>query len=117
MRKIILGLLLTASLPAISFAKPSVEEVKVDFLLDSDLKNIGKDIEFQEMLDCYHGYFLRTKDCDGSVSTVNAGGNSGGCGGEQDGTIIMHVKVQNVCTPEAQASMFLQQMSNDFFTF
>lgn len=103
---------MTVGISSFAFAKNcknSLNSISKNFEAFSDYK--------LTVVDCYNAYYLRTEDCDGTVSTVCAGGNAGSCGGEEDNSFIMHVKVQKVCTDAANTSLMLDQISRDFFNF
>lgn len=118
MKKKILGLFLTVGISSFALAGNFINKKEIDNLKQKNVifiesKFVNK-IDFEKIIDCYHAYYLKITDCDGRITTTNAGGNAGSCGGEQDGTIVFHVKSQKVCTPEAQLSMALQQLSEAF---
>lgn len=98
MKKLVLGLLLTVGISGVSFAndvnKKDIYQIVIeDEILNENKNEIENDIF---ILSCTHAHYMNITDCSGETHSLYLGSYEGGCGGNEDGSIIMHVSRHNI---------------------
>ncbi len=101
MKNLALGLLLTVGTTTSMFAGDNMNK---STKIIKENKNA--------LLSCLHGYKLVLVDCDGKKTSMNVGSMEGGCGDNEDGSIIFHVSYKNTCGPWKSFSEALDQIQD-----